>query len=115
VQKFVAASQKSTCPVVTGVAPYATEAVNVTTVPDETDVAAEPPAVTDREVDVAVCPKTAGACRAPSAIKNPTRARAAKLSLTQVFGRTMEEGIKPLLGQEGRYFMGSYLENALLP
>ena len=76
----------------TGVVPYATEAVRVRTVPAATDVAAEPPAVIDREVAVAVCPKTAGACRAPSANRNPARPEAAKLSLAEIFCRTMEDG-----------------------
>ena len=62
VQYVAAASQNFTCPIVAGVVPANTVAVNVTTLPDATVVTAPPPDVTARVVVVA-----AGAAQARTA------------------------------------------------
>jgi hypothetical protein len=55
VQKAADASQKFTCPGVTGIPPAFTVAVSVTTLPDATVVTAAPPDVTESIVVVAIC------------------------------------------------------------
>jgi hypothetical protein len=57
---FAVASQKFTCPTVTGAPPAVTVAVNVTAVRDATVVTALPPMVTASEVVVGTMPAQAG-------------------------------------------------------
>ena len=60
VQYVAVASQNFTCPIVAGVVPAITVAVNVTTLPDSTVVTAPPPDVTARVVVVAAGAAQAG-------------------------------------------------------
>jgi hypothetical protein len=66
----VDASQKFTCPTVTGVAPAATVAVSVTTLPNATEVVALSPELNASVVVVAVCALAAAGIPAISAARN---------------------------------------------
>jgi hypothetical protein len=79
VQCAAEASQKFTCPGVTGVAPAFTDAVSVTTLPEATVVTALPPEVTARIVVVAALVCAEAVVHAPHTVMANIRQRAANL------------------------------------